>query len=87
MKVGVLALQGDFREHIKAAADCGHTAIEVRRASELAELDCLILPGGESTSIIHLAQSFDLFQPIKEVISKGRSHRRRHRRTEDIWRT
>jgi len=71
MKVGVLALQGDFREHIKAAADCGHTAIEVRRPSELAEVDCLILPGGESTSIIHLAQSFDLFQPIKEVISKG----------------
>jgi 5'-phosphate synthase pdxT subunit len=71
MKVGVLALQGDFREHVKAAADCGHTAIEVRRASELAEVDCLILPGGESTSIIHLAQSFDLFQPMKEVISKG----------------
>ena len=71
MKVGVLALQGDFREHIKAAADCGHTAIEVRRASELAEVDCLILPGGESTSIIHLAQSFDLFQPIKEAITKG----------------
>jgi len=71
MKVGVLALQGDFREHVKAANDCSHTAIEVRRASELAEVDCLILPGGESTSIIHLAQSFDLFQPIKEAITKG----------------
>jgi len=71
MKVGVLALQGDFREHIKAAIECGHTAIEVRRPSELAEIDSLILPGGESTSIIHLAQSFDLFQPIKEAITAG----------------
>ena len=71
MKVGVLALQGDFREHIKAATECGHLAIEVRRASELSEIDALILPGGESTTIIHLAQSFDLYEPIKEVIAKG----------------
>jgi len=71
MKVGVLALQGDFREHIKAATECGHLAIEIRRVSELSEIDALILPGGESTTIIHLAQSFDLYEPIKEVIAKG----------------
>ncbi len=40
MKVGVLALQGDFREHIKAATECGHLAIEVRRASELSGTRC-----------------------------------------------
>ncbi|CAN2238839.1 pyridoxal 5'-phosphate synthase glutaminase subunit PdxT [Candidatus Planktophila dulcis] len=71
MKVGVLALQGDFREHIKAARECGHLAMEVRRTSELSDIDALILPGGESTTIIHLAQSFDLYEPIKEVIAKG----------------
>ena len=71
MKVGVLALQGDFPEHIKASTECGHIAIEIRRASELTAIDALILPGGESTTIIHLAQSFDLYEPIKEVIAKG----------------
>jgi 5'-phosphate synthase pdxT subunit len=71
MKVGVLALQGDFREHIKASQDCGHTAIEVRRESELSQIDALILPGGESTTIIHLAQNFDLYQPIKSAIAQG----------------
>ncbi len=71
MKVGVLALQGDFREHIKASQDCGHTAIEVRRESELSQVDALILPGGESTTIIHLAQNFDLYQPIKSAIAQG----------------
>ena len=71
MKVGVLALQGDFREHINASQKCGHTAVEVRRESELAQVDALILPGGESTTIIHLAQNFDLYQPIKDAISNG----------------
>ncbi len=71
MKVGVLALQGDFREHIKASQDCGHTAKEVRRESELSQVDALILPGGESTTIIHLAQNFDLYQPIKSAIAQG----------------
>ena len=71
MKIGVLALQGDFREHLVAAKSAGHAALTVRRPEELAEVDALILPGGESTTIIHLAQSFDLYEPIKEVIAKG----------------
>ena len=71
MKVGVLALQGDFREHLKAVADCGHAPFDVRRVSELHEVDALILPGGESTTIIHLAQNFDLFQPIRDAIAQG----------------
>ena len=71
MKVGVLALQGDFREHITAAQNCGHAAVAIRRESELAGIDCLILPGGESTTIIHLAQTFGLYEPLKKRISEG----------------
>lgn len=71
MKVGVLALQGDFREHIAASQELGHTGIEVRRLEELAGVDALILPGGESTTIIQLAQIFDLYQPIRDAIAAG----------------
>ena len=51
MIIGVLALQGDFREHIRAVDACGHEALEVRRVSELDQCQALILPGGESTTI------------------------------------
>jgi pyridoxal 5'-phosphate synthase pdxT subunit len=71
MNVGVLALQGDFREHIAAARICGHNAYEIRKAEELNGIEALILPGGESTTIVHLAQLFNLYEPIKEKISKG----------------
>lgn len=70
MRVGVLALQGDFREHLKAAEMCGHTPVDVRRVSELESIDSLILPGGESTTIIQLAQNFDLYQPIRSAIAQ-----------------
>ena len=71
MRVGVLALQGDFREHIAAAEACGHQGIEIRTEAELSSIDALILPGGESTTIIHLAQTFKLFQPIQDRIRNG----------------
>ncbi len=71
MKVGVLALQGDVREHFRALADCGVEAINVRRPSELEEVDALILPGGESTTIAQLAQTFGIFEPIQERIASG----------------
>ena len=71
MKIGVLALQGDFREHIAAVKSAGHAGLTVRRPEELAEIDALILPGGESTTIAQLAQSFNLFDPIRERISSG----------------
>jgi 5'-phosphate synthase pdxT subunit len=71
MKIGVLALQGDFREHLVAAKTAGHAALTVRRPEELAEVDALILPGGESTTISQLARTFDLFDPIKKRISEG----------------
>jgi 5'-phosphate synthase pdxT subunit len=71
MKIGVLALQGDFREHISATERSGHTASAVRRPSELDEVDALILPGGESTTIALLAKNFNLFQPIRKKIADG----------------
>jgi 5'-phosphate synthase pdxT subunit len=71
MRVGVLALQGDFREHLFALEECGVTPRLVRRPSELAAVDALVLPGGESTAIAKLARSFEMFEPLKSRISAG----------------
>jgi 5'-phosphate synthase pdxT subunit len=71
MKIGVLALQGDFREHLLAAKQAGHAGLTVRRSEELAEVDALIIPGGESTTIAQLARIFDLFNDIKNRIADG----------------
>jgi 5'-phosphate synthase pdxT subunit len=71
MKIGVLALQGDFREHITATESAGHSAVAIRRPTELDDIDALILPGGESTTIALLAKSYELFQPIRAKISEG----------------
>jgi 5'-phosphate synthase pdxT subunit len=71
LRVGVLALQGDFREHINALAHCKVNAIEVRRVSELQSIDALVIPGGESTSIVSLSKSFGLFEPIKKRIAES----------------
>jgi 5'-phosphate synthase pdxT subunit len=71
MRVGVLALQGDFREHLFALEECGVSASIIRRPSELAAVDALVLPGGESTTIANLARNFDLFEPLKARIVAG----------------
>jgi 5'-phosphate synthase pdxT subunit len=71
MKIGVLALQGDFREHISATKSCGHEAIAVRRPEELALVEALILPGGESTTIALLASTYLLIDPIRLRIAEG----------------
>lgn len=71
MKVGVLALQGDVREHAAAVERVGAEPIRVRRTSELESVDALIIPGGESTTIDKLLRAFDLFAPVKERISAG----------------
>ena len=71
MKVGVLALQGDVREHTSALIACGVTPTTVRRASELAAVDALVLPGGESTTIAQLAEIFELFEALKLRIAAG----------------
>lgn len=71
MKIGVLALQGDFREHLQSVKDCGQEGVEVRRPSELDICDALILPGGESTTIALLARTYELFEPIRMRIAQG----------------
>ena len=71
MKVGVLALQGDVREHIQSLLACGVEAVAVRRAQEIENVDALVLPGGESTTIAQLAEVFGIFDLIKEKITNG----------------
>lgn len=71
MLVGVLALQGDFREHISSLAECGVEAIPVKRLAEVEAIDALVLPGGESTTIAKLARTFGLFDRISERIHAG----------------
>ena len=71
MNVGVLALQGDFREHISALGDCGVTGKLVKTAADIAAIDALIIPGGESTTISKLARAFGLFDLISKRISEG----------------
>jgi 5'-phosphate synthase pdxT subunit len=71
LKVGVLALQGDVREHIRALEAVGAQALRVRRPAELAEVDALIVPGGESTTIAKLAAAFDLMEPLRARIAEG----------------
>ena len=65
MKVGVLALQGDFAEHIKILTNLDVDAVEVRLPKHLAGLDGLIIPGGESTTIGKLAVAYDLMKPLQ----------------------
>lgn len=71
MKVGVLALQGDVREHLEALQRLGAHSIPVRRAEEIRSVDALVIPGGESTTIAHLAEIFEVFDLIKERIAQG----------------
>lgn len=71
MKIGVLALQGDFREHQEIVRSLGHEAPSIRRSEELLNLDGLIIPGGESTAIALLAKNFDLIDPIRSAIASG----------------
>ena len=65
-KIGVLALQGDFAEHITILHAIGAEAIEVRLPNQLAELDGLIIPGGESTTIGKLAVAYELIEPLQK---------------------
>lgn len=65
MKIGVLALQGAFREHVKKLRQIGVEAAEVRLPAELDGLDGLIIPGGESTTMGKLAAAFDLVEPLR----------------------
>jgi len=69
--IGVLALQGDVREHVHALTAVGATARPVRRPAELDDVDALVIPGGESTTISKLADIFDMREPIDKRIGGG----------------
>ena len=69
--IGVLALQGDVREHLAAIEHCGADAVPVRRLRELETIDGIVLPGGESTTIDKLLRIFDLFDPLRAAIADG----------------
>lgn len=69
--IGVLALQGAFARHVKVLERCGVIAREVRRADQLDDLDGLVIPGGESTTMIKLLTAFDLVEPLDKLIDGG----------------
>jgi pyridoxal 5'-phosphate synthase pdxT subunit len=69
--VGVLALQGDVREHLSALAECDALARPVRRPEELEQVDALVIPGGESTTMSNLAITFGLLEPVRKRIAGG----------------
>jgi pyridoxal 5'-phosphate synthase pdxT subunit len=69
--IGVLALQGDVREHVRALGAAGARATTVRRPDELESVDGLIIPGGESTTLWRLATSFDMMEPLRKMLSAG----------------
>ena len=71
VRVGVFALQGDVREHLHVLATLGVEAVRVRRAEELAAVDGLVLPGGESTTMAKLAATFDLLDPLRQRVRDG----------------
>ena len=69
--IGVLALQGDVREHTRALEACGARTLPVRRAEELEHCDGLVIPGGESTAMWRLMCAFDLLDPLRKRIGAG----------------
>lgn len=69
--VGVLALQGDTREHLAALREAGAEASTVRRLGELEAVDALVIPGGESTTMSLLLREFDLLEPLRRRLAEG----------------
>ncbi|HTX26882.1 MAG TPA: pyridoxal 5'-phosphate synthase glutaminase subunit PdxT [Streptosporangiaceae bacterium] len=69
--VGVLALQGDVPEHMRALAQAGAAAVPVRRPAELDRVDGLVIPGGESTTLWRLSVAFDMLEPLRKLIAGG----------------
>lgn len=70
-KVGVLALQGAFREHREALSDLGADAVDIRTPAQLDSVDALVIPGGESTTMSKLLDSSGLFEPISQRLRDG----------------
>jgi 5'-phosphate synthase pdxT subunit len=72
MRVGVLALQGDFREHREMLSRMGHESVEIRKPAQLDGIDALIIPGGESTTIARLILSNGFQEPLRAFCASGR---------------
>lgn len=72
VKVGVLALQGAVREHIRSIEECGVEAVAIKRIEELKEVDGLILPGGESTAMRRLIDKYNFMDALKEFAAEGK---------------
>jgi 5'-phosphate synthase pdxT subunit len=70
-RVGVLALQGAFREHVAALRDVGVDAVEVRLPRDLERVDGLVIPGGESSTMSKLIEAYDLEAPIRALHARG----------------
>lgn len=71
MKIGVLALQGSFREHMDMLASLDAASVPVRKSDDLADIQGLIIPGGESTTIGKLAHTYGLIEPLRELGSRA----------------
>lgn len=71
MRIGVLALQGDVREHARMLSDCGAEVVRVRSAAQLSEVSGLVIPGGESTTIGMLIRRNELEAPLREALAAG----------------
>jgi 5'-phosphate synthase pdxT subunit len=71
VRIGVLAVQGDVREHVGTLASLGAQVVGVRRPRELDDVDALVIPGGESTTMDKLVRAFDLQEPLRKRISDG----------------
>lgn len=71
MRTGVLALQGDFAEHLETLRGMGVDAVDVRRPEQLDEVDALIIPGGESTTIGKLAEQYGIIPKLRERVAQG----------------
>ena len=71
VRIGVLALQGDFREHLAALSEIGVVPVPVRRSDELDAVDGLVIPGGESTAMSHLLRELDLLEPLRARLAAG----------------
>ncbi|GAA3237984.1 MULTISPECIES: pyridoxal 5'-phosphate synthase glutaminase subunit PdxT [Nonomuraea] len=69
--IGVLALQGDVREHVRMLQEAGASATAVRRPAELDAVDGLVIPGGESTTMWKLAETFDMLEPLRMRVKEG----------------
>lgn len=72
MKIGVLGLQGAVREHVRSIEACGVEAVVIKKSEELENIDGLILPGGESTTLRKLIDQYDFLEPLKVFANSGK---------------